>query len=421
MTTPSIPSPVLIYGDRFVCLQKINAARERAKDVPWFDFSMKKDDWSDISTEVTTSTWSGEDKLVMIRDVPNQKAAREFLIELCVEYGTYAKIIIWDSLDAITDAKTWTDFVAEFKTIHGSKVVFGGTPFDDKGKDEAIIFTIDRFKSHGKEIERSVAETFVNITGYNRGLIASEVEKLTLTCSSPVSREEIIFNTFRTAKMKTLYELGTALDTGSYELSIEMLHKFLESGMNENVLADVMVRKARWQLIAASYWKSGCQWSVIPDMLVEMGQFPSAIWHNDSIAPSDRRRRSDGMDDRDGIHKYATEVLGLPDSLVGVTPFVPKKTKTGKEKKATAADKKLGIGRSERIPMRFMAAQIASFVRHNIVSRNKGVKNLKNKVFNRALNVYSSMHNNLVAIRYGEDSVQQLHEMVRSLTSTDLE
>jgi hypothetical protein len=139
-----------------------------------------------------------------------------------------------------------------------------------------------------------------------------------------------------------------------------------EARANPNVIAEVFVRKARWQMAVASFWHQGIPFSDIPNRIMDMGKFPSLIWH------------SEEMD--------------------------------GDEKRIKA----------EVLPMYFMASQTVDFVRDAIVGNKPVTPELKKKVLNRAVTIYLFIQEKLFTVRQGSNPDQDLAEMTRILMNTDL-
>ena len=78
----------------------------------------------------------------------------------------------------------------------------------------------------------------------------------------------------------------------------------------------------------------------------------------------------------------------------------------------------------ECLPLRFIAQQIADFVRAKIVEPNRSKYSddiLKDKVIMRCLMTYIEVSDMLKDIRYNQkDAIQSIYGMVRALTNTEL-
>ena len=402
----SMPSPVLILGDKVLSQNNINAAKKKYKDHKWFTFSATDDSADAIRAAAGQGDFLSSKKVVLIRELPNQKAVREFLLDLVQMSSDKLKFIIWDSDGAIkvdpktkTFNKTWGDWINEFKKIKDHTIVNNGSDFTEKDDNACITYIQARFKKANRTIASKNALLLAEIVGRNRGMLETEIAKMLLTCSKEVTEQYILDNAFPSSDEAIIYKFGNVLDSYSYGKSVAMMEQFLDMGINENVLADVMVRKARWQLAAASYWGQGQSWAEVVQSMMQMGKYPSSIWHQSTLTPTEKRKQSEGLKDVEDRMKYMTKICGVRDWQIN-----PNKT----------------TARAEVVPMQFMAELTVNALRQNIVAQHvnqyKG-EEMQQKLVDRCLRVYLFVLKKLKDIRYGDNPRQDLQEMVAALTS----
>lgn len=414
----SIPSPILIFGDPYVSKNNIIAAKKKFPNFKWVTKSATNDTLNVIRMEAGSCSWDDSEKMVVIQELPNRKNVREFLLDLCKTAPKTTKIIIWDSTNQIkidpksrTIESSWSDFVSEMSKIPGSKIVNNGEQLNEKEGEDSVNFIIKKFENKGKVIENREARLLLSIVGHDRGMLDSEIRKMVLTCPDFVTAQFIVDNAFPSTKEAVLYKLANVMDTNSYEACIDTMERFLLSGINPNVIAEIIVKKARWQMVATHLWYTGITWDDIPDKIMEMGKFPSAIWHDFQIDSKTKKGASDPYQSPNGILGYMTEQCGLPDRLFHIEMEKVKEDKPKTRRKG-----------AEVLPMRFMAVQVVDFVKNRVIGANKDVPMnvLKEKALDRALRVYLFVQDKLVDIRFGENPEMDLQEMVAAIMSTRL-
>lgn len=404
-----MPSPVLILGDPYLSQNNVNGAKKKYSQYKWMTFSAKDNNVDEIRAAAGQNDFLSSKKVILIKDIPNKKEIREFLIDLVKMSSDKVRFVIWDSEGQIkldpkkkTFSKTWNDFISEIKKNPDHKVVNNGVRFSDKEDGNCISFIQDRFKKYKKSISPRNAEILSEIVGRERGFLESEIDKLVLTCPQEVTEEFIVDNAYPSSDDAVIYKFGNVLDTCSYGKSITMMQKFIDMGINENVLADVIVRKARWQLAAASYWRQGMSWSEVIREMMTMGKYPSSIWHDRMITPTDKRKATEGLKEIDDRMQYMIHIGGLPDWQIDVT----KKT-----------------ARAEIVPMEFMAKLTTDFLRNSIIAphvNDNKESELRMKLEDRCIRVYLYVLNRLKEIRYGVSPRQDLQEMIAAMTSRAL-
>jgi len=307
----SIPSPILIFGDTYISKNNIVSAKKKYPNLKWVNKSASKDSLNDIRMEAGTSSWDDSEKVILIQELPNKKNVREFLLDLAKTCPTKTKLIVWDSTNQIgidpktqTIEKTWSEFVDGMRKISGGKVINNGEKLDEKKGEDSINFVIKKFEDGGKVIEVKEAKFLLSIVGFDRGMLESDIKKMCITVPDLITSQFILDNAFPTTKESLLYKIGNTIDSGNYEGCLDIVEKFLRSGTNHNEIAVVIAKKARWQLAATYLWYSGMDWSSIPNKLMEMGKFPSAIWHDFQISSKEKKAKSEQFQGASGIVKY---------------------------------------------------------------------------------------------------------------------
>jgi len=402
---------ILIYGDCYLSKNILVASKKKYAAAHWVTLSASGS-LDDIRMEVGVSTWDDSLKFVVIEDLPNQKAVREFLLDIAISCPEMTHVIIWDSTNAIkldpkthSPNKTWAEFIDKFRCLPNVKVVNNGIALTEKDNEDTTSFVQKRFEQHGKQIGFQEAKLLMGIVGCDRGLLASDIDKLSLTSPSPITSEFILHNAFPTSKEAILYKIGDALETGSYDLAIEIIEKFLNGGENPNRIAETILNQARWQLVTTYYWASGLSWNEIPTKLMGVGKFPSTVWQNSSLTATQKKVKAETYLAEDKLVNLITLELGIPHRYI-------------KNKRAKGL-KKLPKGAS--LPHPFIADKTVSFVRNKIINQNSSVckdtEELKRKAFNRAIRIYLFMHEKLAEIRYGTNPEQDLQEMARAMTN----
>lgn len=411
-----MPSPILIFGDIYISKNNIVSAKKKYSNLKWITKSASTDSLNSIRMEAGLSSWDDNEKVLLIQDLPNRKQVREFLVNLAQTCPLKTKLIIWDSGHQIkvdpkekTVEKSWAEFVESFRNIKGGKVINNGEPLTEKQGSESVDFVIKCFERYKKQIGIKEAKILMSIVGFDRGMLESDIKKMSLTCPDIVTPQFIIDNAFPTTKEAILYKIGNVLDEGSFEESVNLVDRFLSSGINANVIAEVIAKKARWQMIVAHLWCSGLGWESIPNKLMEMGRFPSAIWHHDQLETSRKRVEAEPLQTPENMVKYLNRREGLP-----LRYFRPMEEKS--------APKGLSRRNAEVLPMYFIAEQTVNFVRDRIVRGSKlSASEVKPKLLNRAIRVYLLVQEKLAEIRYGSNPEQDLQEMIRAMVSTGLE
>jgi DNA polymerase III delta subunit len=430
----NMPSPILVMGDQYISKNNIVSIKRKYGDFyRAVTISATNASIDEIRTEAGLMDFLSQPKIIIINELPNQKAVREALIDLVSEKSDSVKFIIWDSDKAIkfdpktkTINKTWGEFVDKFKAIPESKVINNGADFTDKDEDDCISLVKERFFKNKKVIGDEAAKIFVSIVGKERGLLLSEIEKLSLCCPEKLTTDFILDNTFPTSKDAVLYKFGNALD-GNYSNAVVMLDQFLEIGLNANVLAEIVCKKARWQLAACYFYSLGMSWYDIDREIVNMGKFPSVVWANKNMSYDKKQKMGQECETPEGFESYKATYMGLPDYYFSTATKKTKKSKVNEEEdeesdeKATTKKKQtLVLGKKETLPLPFLATQMTTALQNNYVKPNTGkmdAKEIRVKLLEHALNVYLECINKLKEIRYGENPNEDLYEMLQTITN----
>lgn len=419
----SIPSPILIFGDSYISKNNLVSVKKKYSNLKWVTKSASKDSLNDIRMEASISSWDDSEKVMLIQELPNKKNVREFLLDLAQTCHSQTKLIIWDSSNQITVdpksqtiEKTWSDFVSDIRKIPGSKVINNGEKLTEKSGEDGVNFVIKKFEDCGKVIESKEAKLLLSIVGYDRGMLESDIKKMSIIAPDYITAQFILDNAFSTTRESLLYKINNMIDSGNYEGCIDIIERFLSSGTNHNEIAVVIAKKARWQLAATYFWYSGIDWSDIPNKLMEMGRFPSDIWHDFQIDSREKKFKSEKFQGPNGIVKYMSENMGIPRRILKLkVEEEVKEAKPGKENKVKTTRKG-----AEVLPFDFLANLTVDFVKNKIVNANREIpiNILKEKILDRAIRVYLFVQNKLSEIRYNGNPDQDLQEMVTCIVNT---
>jgi DNA polymerase III delta subunit len=399
-----MPSPVLLIGDHYLCNKNVQASKRKYKEYDWITMSASDDSPDKIRACASERTFLGRPKVILIQDLPNQKAIREFLLDLIKSSNSEVKFVIWDSegaikLDAKTRSfnKTWTEFIQGFKAVPNSKVVDNGFGFSEKEEFDCTSYIIDSFKKYKRSISKDVAIAFMNLVGRERSYITSEVEKMCMAAPQVITMDYVQDFAFPSSKEAILYKFNNVLDE-DYESAILLLDQFLGLEVNANVLAEIIMKKVRWQLAAAYLFSLGMGLEDIPKKLMMMGKFPSVAWHSDKLSYDQKKKGSEAFDDPTKIQDFMSKKMGIPQDL-----FHEPKEKA----------------KAEAIPMDFMAIQLVNSMAKNVILPSLKVlphDKARMLILDKYLSNYIFASNKLKEIRYGSDPVQELYEVVMVLT-----
>lgn len=422
-------SPVLIIGDPYLSKNIVISAKKKYKNAHWEIVSASEQSPDEIRMLAGFNSFGSSDKIVLIQDIPNRKQVREFLIDLVKSSSNSLKFIIWDSLNHIKVdpktreiSKTWNEFVQTIRNMKDAKIVDSGSDFTDKENMDCVKFVHDCFKKFGKRINDRAAILFVDIVGRNRGLILSEVQKLSLNCPEEVLPEFVLENAFPTSSEAALYKFGNSLDSGNIATAINSFEEFMSHGVSTYILTEIMVKKARWQLAVAHLWMNNIQWMDMPDILMDMGKFPSIIWHDGGLSTAQKKRLTEDYDNLASKIRFMSLKMGIPEDCF---IFEVKEKKSKKEDDEEDSKPKARAAGGECLPLKFIAQQIVDSVRSKIVEPNKDKYSgdeLKNKVFTRCLLTYLNVLDLMKDIRYEQDdSVTSIYEMMKLLTDSSVD
>ena len=402
---PEMPSPILLIGDKCLCKTNIVAAKKKYFEYEWSELSAKEYDMDQIRAISGTGDFFSHPKAILIFDIPNRKAFRTFLLDLVDESSDKLKFVLWDSNNEIkvdskkgTFNKTWGNWIKELKKFPNHTLVNNGGDFSDKENAANVRYIQDTFKRFKRKISADNAKLFISIVGRNRGLVLTEVRKMALTCPTVVSTDYIKENAYPSSKEAVLYKFSNALDEG-YEEAISTMEQFLDAGINENLLAEIIAKKARWRMAAIHLWSTGMPWKDVESKLVEMGKFPSAIWHSKKAINGEKKKASEGLDTTEARQKFMIKKLGIPSYYFKVT------------------DKKRA---SESLPMPFLATQLVNFIKSKMVFANNkkfDAQHLPAALLTKSINDYLFVVNGLKEIRYAENPRQDLYEMIKIMTN----
>ena len=393
----SIPSPTLLIGENSLCRSSLISARKKYANYDWVEVSIDEN-LSEIREIASNNGLFETPKVIVIKDFPNQKAIREFLLDLVKNTDDMIKFVLWDSNNFIKPdprtkcfAKTWEDFIDKLREIDGFKLLNAGFNFTEKEEEECVEYVIDLFKKNNKSIDNEAGALFVSILGKNKVSIKSEINKFCLAFSeNDIDKEKVSEFTYPSNKEVVLYLFNDSLDN-SYESALNMMNSLLEIGINANVLIEIMMKKVRWQLAIANFYVSGMPLYEISSKLMLMGKFPSFVWHDPKMSNSLKKKESEKYEEPEDKVKLLLS-KGLPERCV---------------------KKDIVKIRAESIPMDFMAIQLVENYNRKYISKLS-----KDKLLDKALENYEFISNALKDIRYGDDPIGKLYSCIYQLTET---
>lgn len=419
-----MPSPILIFGDKYLSKNNVIAVKKKYANARWIVKSATNDSLNSIRAEAGAFSWDdNEDKILLIEDLPDRKQVREFLLDLGVSCPSDTKLIIWDSNCNIkvnpktqTFDKTWGAFVSAFKKIKGNKVINNGPELTEKDDEDSSTFVKKCFEKKGCTIGNKEVRLLIDIVGHNRGMLASDIEKMSIIAPKKITMDFILETAFPSSKEAVQYKLANIFDNGTYEDALNMTERFLDIGTNPNIIAEICVRKARWQMVATYLWVQGLNWGEVVSKIMEMGKFPAIIWHHPNFSASEKKAEAEAFQSPEQMLFYMTRKQGLLKQHFKA-PEAPRRKNKATAKSSTSITRK----GAEVMPMPFMATQVVNFIREKIVTvNNVSTPEDKELLLNRAIKVYLFTQDKLAEIRYGGNPVQDLQEMVRVLTNTNL-
>jgi DNA polymerase III delta subunit len=411
---PDVPYPILIFGDPYTSKNQIAGLKKKHPEYNWVALSATELEMDEIISEVGTEDIFSQQKGFIIQDIPNKKEVRTFLLDLIARTSD-AKLVIWDSFGHIkkdtktgTILKTWDDFVKNVRSINGAFIKNNGDPYTEKSIEDCVEHVKRLFDALGKKIESREAHMFIQIVGYDRGMLDSEARKLALISTAEfIDMDLIIENAYPVTQEAILYKFSNTLDSGSYSKIAVAIEEFLDAGVNGNVLAEIMLKKVRWQLATVSWYRNGHSWPDISNRLMEMGNFPSEVWHSD-LSFNERKEASEKYTTYDEVMNYLTQKQGLPARHFNLKKPKVKMLKSGKPSKAQP---KLELKKGEKLPMKFIADQTISSVRHKVFGEKRSTPELKNEVLEKLKRAYADIYEHLVDVRFNKNVPQSLNEM----------
>ena len=415
----NFPSPMLIIGDYSLSRENISMVKKKYPQIKWVEFSMESDSMEKIRMMSGSYEMCVDEKIAIIYDIPNKKEAREFLISLVSNPPEDVGFILWDSCGHIKVddkgkyLKTWEDFVDKIKEIPNHRIVNKGFDFDDnyKGLQQAIVYVQSEFSRHKKNINDSNAKLFLDLVGTKRSLIYSEIQKLSLLPDTNIT-EKLLFDACFVTSESSLYKLQISLNNGDFNQSVNIVSELIGQGFPHIVVADSLMKKMRWSLAIVDLWSKGVSWSDMDSEIMNMGKFPSAIWHDGKLTAPQKQKMASEIVCVEHVKTYMKNELGLPSDFYAPQPNVAKKGSKG-----------YITGETQNTP--FVVQKMISFVRNHILAKYE--KQIQDKTKLRALVLKRVTRNYLLVsdamknMRYVEDSKNTvsienyLDEMIRAI------
>jgi len=419
-----LPSVTLVFGDKYMSQNVVSSAKKRFVDYKFDTILVSKSTHDDIRADIGTYDWTEDKKAIVIEDFPNNNEIREFLLDICQNIPEDRSVILFDTLNSIKvdpkthqPPKTWGKFIKDLEAIEGTRVINNGPKFTIKDEADCIAFVRKVFDRYKKKIDERDAKTLIKLVGMDKGILISEIGKMALTCPDHIGSDFILENAFYMTQEAVLYKFANALDSCSTNKVIGSIEEFMNMGVHPNVLAEIMMKKARWQLAASYFYSQKMPWNIVVARLMEMGEFPSFIWHEPNKTMSEKRACAEHYQDAEGVREYMQVKQGIPSKYFKQNLEKPKILKSGKISKVKP---KLPKGKTEKIPLRFQASQVTSFLRDRVISNNSSHPNLKEGVLNRGLKIYLYIYDKLVEVRTSNNPSECLTEMALALINTKI-
>ena len=183
--------------------------------------------------------------------------------------------ILWDSLKNIKidsrgkPGKTWQTFVAEIEKV--GRFVNKGFDFEDnyKGIPLAINFIKSEFKTYKKNISDKSASLLLELVGFKRALLSSEIQKLAIYPEQEIT-EEFITEACFVSSSTSLYKLQIALNNGNLTQARMIIEEMVDQGIHPIVIADSLMKKMRWITAIVELWNKDYSWSEIETKIMEI-------------------------------------------------------------------------------------------------------------------------------------------------------
>lgn len=427
MTQANNGSPILLIGDPYVSKNTLNKLRSNSANARWITLSASKESLDHIRLEVGCASFDDREKIVVIEEIPNRGQVRDFLLDLSANCPENTKIVLYDSDEVVKiDPKTnladqsWQAFLSSFKKIDGSKVINNGNSLSEKDSVDCITFIKKAFSNHKIFIETSEAILLANIVGHDKGLLDSEINKLALTSPPSITSDFIVENAFPSSKESLVYKLSNVLDSLSYSASVELVDRMYESGIHYNVLADLLIKKARWQLVLIYFMSRGASWDEAKNKMMDMGKFPSFVWHKNITAPEKKLIETKFQDQKE-LREYLMHKRGLNYSHFKKSVYKKEASiKKRKSKKPIAEVSEPVKSKAERITHPYILECLVNFLKNKVIASNPGIKDIREALLSRAMAIYAELHERIVQMRYNDDPRGDIHYMCRIMCDVDL-
>jgi DNA polymerase III delta subunit len=385
----------LILGDFVLSKDKISKIKNKYNDFIEVKISLKDDNFDEIRRKIGTNFFDDKNKLVIIKDIVNQKKYKEFLSTIVNEQSKNI-FIIWDSENIIKiDPKTkkfnkqWQPFI---DSIPNTKIVDHGLDFSEKETFQCNDFIVGEFKKRGKKISKENAFLFQKIVGKKKGILISEINKFSLF-DCEITKDLIFKLAYPVSQESILYLFSNIIDEGNIQKSLLALDEYLDTyNVHPNVISEILMKKARWQMACAYIYKIDGTLNDASSKITQMGSFPSFIWEQ-NISYKEKKDLSEKLKSKDELKKHYIEKLGYEDYHFKFTPDFKLKP-------------------SERIPMSFMSQQTCDFFQKSIINRSeKG-----NDFLNIAMRNYIDVSESFKMIRFDyKNHKRYLYQMIKSI------
>jgi hypothetical protein len=230
--------------------------------------SSKEDDKDYINTvtnELITLDIFGEPKVVLLRGFPTRKEFREWLVSQVPLIANPNTLVLWDVDGNIADDGDWAavreviknngQCVARPLPLNAKRKGARGKPQDVYSEQDKVRYIVHAFQTKNLNVSAETASLLLAMLGADRGMIDSEVEKLSLM-NVPITPELLRECVIPITQDYPIYHFYSAFNSGNYA-SILVSAQSLISRMKmrpEGVM-NLALKQLRWQLVGADAFR----------------------------------------------------------------------------------------------------------------------------------------------------------------------
>jgi DNA polymerase-3 subunit delta len=217
---------IVMYGsERFLkqeCLKQIPGCEGDDEDFALVRIAGAAADWRDVSTELSTLSMFGDQRVVLIED------ADEFVSENRQSLEKYVQKPARGSL-LILDVKSWPGNTRLAKAVAASGLPLECNPL----KGATLVQWLQRVatEQYQKSLDRNSAQLIIQLAGNSLGLLQQEVAKLaSLAGDAERITEEDVRRVVGGWKLETTWAMLDAVRDGDLNFAFTALEKLLRAG-----------------------------------------------------------------------------------------------------------------------------------------------------------------------------------------------